>query len=212
MVLNKKYKHSFWLNAADGTTISNSKLVITYRMAPYGSIILYASSGKKPFPKAAKLTPNVTDHLKAVKYLSKWNLKVDSLSIANTSLFDWRYDKRFAFSSGKAIYTSSFNWSQSPKGRHYILDLGKVYYTAEVFLNGKPAGKTVFAPYMMDITSLLQPGQNKIEVRVTPGQLNGFIGKGNKGDSRYKQFKGKDDQLMAAGLVGPVVIRESHGN
>ena len=61
---------------------------------------------------------------------------------------------------------------------------------------------------MLDITSLLNPGENKIEVRVTTGQLNGLIGKAKSGDSHYKQFKNSEDQLMAAGLIGPVVIRE----
>jgi len=55
---------------------------------------------------------------------------------------------------------------------------------------------------------MAKKGENKIEVRVTTGQLNGYIGKAKQGDSRYKQFKNKEDQLMSAGLLGPVVIRE----
>ena len=45
-------------------------------------------------------------------------------------------------------------------------------------------------------------------MHITTGQLNGFIGKAKNSDSRYKQFKGKEDQAMSAGLVGPVVIRK----
>jgi hypothetical protein len=55
---------------------------------------------------------------------------------------------------------------------------------------------------------MLKQGTNQIEVRVTTGQLNSYIGKAKQGDSRYKQFKNKEDQLMSAGLLGPVVIRE----
>ena len=86
--------------------------------------------------------------------------------------------------------------------------MGNVYFTAEVYVNGTYAGKRIFAPYMLDITKLLRPGTNSIEVRVATGQLNGFIGKGDRGDKRYKQFKDKDNQLMSAGLIGPVVIRQ----
>ena len=45
------------------------------------------------------------------------------------------------------------------------------------------------------------------KVRVTIGQLNGYIGKAKNGDKHYAQFKNKEDQLMSAGLIGPVVIR-----
>ncbi|MNF95480.1 hypothetical protein D3C84_782370 [compost metagenome] len=63
------------------------------------------------------------------------------------------------------------------------------------------------APYLLDITSFLQSGINQIEVRVTTGQLNGFIGNAKNGDKRYNQFKDKEDIIMSAGLIGPVVIR-----
>jgi len=79
-----------------------------------------------------------------------------------------------------------------------------------VYVNGKFAGKRVFAPYMLDITDLLVEGANQVEVRVTTSQLNGYIGKAKNGDAHYKQFKNKEDQLMAAGLLGPVVIRQEH--
>ena len=76
-------------------------------------------------------------------------------------------------------------------------------------INDKFAGKRIFAPYMLDITSFLIQGNNKIEIHVTPGQLNGFNGKAKQGDNRYKQFKGQEDQIMSAGLIGPVVIRST---
>jgi hypothetical protein len=60
---------------------------------------------------------------------------------------------------------------------------------------------------VLDISKYLIKGPNTIEVRVTTGQLNGFIGKAELGDQRYLQFKGKNDQLMSAGLLGPVMIR-----
>ena len=126
-----------------------------------------------------------------------------------TVVLQWAWtNDQLKFSSAEGIYTSSFEWNNSITSSHYYLDLGKVYFTAEVFINGKFAGKRIFSPYLLDITSLLQKGTNTIEVHVTTGQLNGFIGKAQQGDIHYKQFKGKEDQLMSAGLVGPVAIRE----
>jgi hypothetical protein len=72
--------------------------------------------------------------------------------------------------------------------------------------NNEYVGNRIFAPYLFDITSFLKPGANTIQVQVIPGQLNEFIGKATNGDVRYRQFKGKEDQLMSAGLIGPVVI------
>jgi len=36
--------------------------------------------------------------------------------------------------------------------------------------------------------------------------LNGFIGKAKRSDKQYAQFKGRENQLMSAGLIGPVKI------
>jgi hypothetical protein len=206
--LDEKYKSSYWFNADGGIVINNHKAIVSYRMPPYGSIILYACTRGGISPKTGKTPIIPSDQGKILKTLGKWNLKADSAELNDTALFDWRNNARLKFSSAEGIYTASFNWSHSTTGAHYFLDLGKVYYTVEVYVNGKSAGKRVFAPYMLDISTLLHQGKNRIEVRVTTGQLNGFIGKSDIGDPHYKQFKNKDDQLMASGLVGPVTIRQ----
>lgn len=208
LTLDQKYKSSCWFNADDGTVIRNHKSIVSYRMPPYGSIILYASAKTGLPSKTGKPANVATDQGKALNKIAKWDLKADSIEIKDTTLFDWRKSANLRFSSAEGIYTSSFNWSQPAYGARYYLDLGKVYYSAEVYVNGKSAGKRVFAPFLFNITTLLRQGKNDIEVRVTTGQLNGFIGKGNLGDKHYKQFKNKDDQLMAAGLAGPVIIRQ----
>ena len=195
------------MNADDGAVVNNLGSNVTYRLAPYGSIILYASTKNAGAVNISKEVP--ADNLgKKILALDQWDLKTDSLELKGISLFDWRTHGKLKFSSSEGIYTSSFNWEDKRTASHFYLDLGKVYFTAEVYINGKVAGKRVFAPYLLDITNYLEPGANKIEVRITTGQLNGFIGRAKWGDAHYKQFKNKEDQLMSAGLVGPVVIRE----
>lgn len=208
LTLSKIYKSSYWMNAAEGTMVKNNSNTITYRMPPYGSVILYASTKKVMTANASKETPIATDQGKKIITLDRWNLKTDSIQLKNSTVFDWRTNDQLKFSSSEGVYTSSFQWDNTHTSSHFYLDMGKVYFTAEMYINGMFAGKRVFAPYMLDITSLLIPGENKIEVRVTTGQLNGFIGKAKSGDIHYKQFKNKEDQLMAAGLLGPVAIRE----
>jgi len=209
LTLDKKYKSSYWMNADEGEIKKNDGPIVTYQMPPYGTVILYASNIKIAADNTIPNASFAMDKTKEVIRLNKWNLKADSIEIKNSSLFDWRRDSSLKFSSAEGVYTSSFQWSNTNSSTHFYLDLGKVYFTAEVYINDKPAGKKIFTPYVFDITSLLIQGANKIIVRVTTGQLNGYIGKARQGDSHYKQFKGKEDQLMAAGLIGPVEIRSN---
>ncbi|QMW00580.1 glycosyl hydrolase [Spirosoma foliorum] len=207
--LDKKFNGSYWLEPTSGAIIKNKGTVISYQLPPYGSVLLYAST-KGEMPANVVSKPSLqADQTKQVLELTGWTLKTDSLTIASTPLFDWRTNANLKFSSSEGIYTTTFQWEQPTSSTAYFLDLGKVSYTAEVYLNGQSAGKQIFAPYLFDLTKFLKPGTNTLEVHVTPGQLNGFIGKAMNGDNRYKPFKDKADQLMSAGLLGPVTIRPS---
>ncbi|SFF20638.1 glycosyl hydrolase [Spirosoma endophyticum] len=208
MILATNYVGSYWLNPETGAIIPNTNSTITYRLAPYGSVILYATT-KKTVPAAVLAAPPLlAAGAREVSQLDDWDIQTDSVSIKSSSLFDWRTRDAFQFLSGDGVYKTSFTLENKKSTTHYFLDLGKVYFTAEVKVNGEAAGKRIYAPYQLDITPYLQAGTNQIEVRVTPTQLNGFIGKAKQGDKRYSEFKNKTDQLMAAGLVGPVRILE----
>ncbi|MVM28834.1 glycosyl hydrolase family 2 [Spirosoma sp. HMF4905] len=204
--LDKKYTGSYWLNAENGTITKNSSPALTYRIAPYSSVILYASTKKTVPANMVSAPPVLADGATEIRQLTTWSIQADSLTIKDSPLFDWKTREEVKFSSAVGIYTSSFQLDVKKTAAHYFLDLGKVYFTAEVTINGKSAGQRLSAPYQLDITSFVQPGTNQIQVRVTPTELNGFIGKASTGDKRYSQFKNKTDQLMSAGLVGPVKL------
>lgn len=48
-----------------------------------------------------------------------------------------------------------------------LLDLGNVYETAEVFVNGTSAGVKLCRPYVFDVTPLLMEGTNRLAIEVT---------------------------------------------
>jgi hypothetical protein len=207
LTLDKKYKNASWMNVETGAiypvaNIKNAQYVIP----PYSSIILFAGTKiniadnllNKPEPAVYKA--------KEVLNINRWNVQTDTISVKDTSLFDWRENPRFKFSSQEGIYKSSFQLDEIDPGATYLIDLGKVYFTAEVVINDKPVGHRIYAPYSLDITDFIKKGKNSIEVRVTPGQLNGFIGEATHGNKIYNAFKGKQNDLMSAGLVGPVYI------
>lgn len=48
-----------------------------------------------------------------------------------------------------------------------VLDLGEVFETAEVKVNGISAGLRLCRPYRFDLTGLLKKGENQITIEVT---------------------------------------------
>lgn len=204
--LDKKYKNAYWLNAETGkitaiTDIKNVSCVIP----PFSSIILFAGTKNSVESKVLTKEEAIAYEAKEVLKVEKWDVRSGTISVKNTALFDWKTNEQFKFSSEEGVYQSTFQLDVINPKASYFIDLGKVCFTAEVIINGKAAGNRINVPYNLNITNLLQKGSNTIEVRVTPGQLNSFIGEATKGNKQFNAFK-KEDGLMAAGLVGPVIL------
>ena len=99
--------------------------------------------------------------------------------------------------SGIGIYKQSINLDSSEVEQHFELDLGEVHVAAEVFINGQSAGVKVAAPYKFNLTALLKPGKNELEIRVA-----------NTLAPHYTiPRKARDLGPTASGLVGPVQLR-----
>ncbi len=95
--------------------------------------------------------------------------------------------------SGTFRYETEFEWKEA--GNDAWLDLGDVYETAEVWINGTLAGVKLCPPYGLEIHGLIMPGRNKLVVEVT-----------------NTLAKDKQDYLSAfaqqepSGLIGPVRV------
>ena len=208
LTLDSKFRSSFWMDATNGAVLKNQGSTVSYKIGPYSSIILFASTQSVSTDDKLSASQLIPDVDKEILNIKNWDIQVENFEIKNSLLFDWRTNENLKYSSNLGVYKSDFKWETDTASKHFFLDLGKVSYTAEIYINGKFAGKKIFAPYLLDITSFLKSGTNSLEIRVTPGQLNGFVGNAKKGDKRYNQFKEKDEQLISAGLIGPVVIRQ----
>jgi len=68
--------------------------------------------------------------------------------------------------SGIGVYkqTVSFNADQADK--RVVLDLGQVLVAAEVLVNGTQAGVRLARPFTFDLTGLVRPGDNTLEIRI----------------------------------------------
>ncbi|MHC4309828.1 MAG: glycosyl hydrolase, partial [Planctomycetota bacterium] len=88
---------------------------------------------------------------------------------------------------GYPFYAAGFSYTQKfevpqPKGR-YQVQLPHWYGSvAEVIVNGKPAGYIGYQPWQCDVTPLVKPGKNKIEI-VVIGTLKNTLGPHHAGQT-----------------------------
>ncbi|MGI5131373.1 hypothetical protein ACQEVB_31525 [Pseudonocardia sp. CA-107938] len=81
----------------------------------------------------------------------------------------------------------------------FVLDLGDVRGTADVVVNGTLAETRVWGPWRAEVTELLRPGANTVEV-VVRGTLAGYLDDASPTQGVYAG-------QVRTGLFGPVVLR-----
>jgi hypothetical protein len=105
---------------------------------------------------------------------------------------------KLPYFSGTVRYESALTphaaWAAAGRAE---LDLGDVYETAEVWINGIHAGVCICPPYRFNITAMLREGPNLITVEVT-NTLAKKLGN-NCFDRAVPQ--------EPTGLIGPIVLR-----
>ena len=111
--------------------------------------------------------------------------------------------------SGTATYSTEFQSPQLPDGARIVLDLGAVYETARVTVNGKQMGVVWKLPYALDITSAVVPGKNSLQIQVTNLWPNRIIGDQSlPAGQRFTHTNitkyTADSPLLPSGLLGPV--------
>jgi hypothetical protein len=155
--------------------------------------------------------------------IGKWNLKfIDggpSLPESRTmpSLTSWTEaadpeGKRF---SGTALYTLGFN-RPDDRADDWILDLGTLYDSARVRLNGREVGGFAFAPFRENVGAYLRPGRNVLDIEITNLAANRIADLDrrkvkwkyfydiNVASKRYRSLDASDWPVRPSGLLGPV--------
>jgi hypothetical protein len=96
-----------------------------------------------------------------------WELRPQQEEFSTGS---WK-NQGWAFYSQQVSYRKTFEIGDI--GKHYRVRLGEWTGTvAEVSINGKSAGIIGFAPYSIDVSGLIQKGNNTVEVTVTGSNKN----------------------------------------
>ncbi|MHC4518161.1 MAG: glycosylhydrolase-like jelly roll fold domain-containing protein, partial [Planctomycetota bacterium] len=119
--------------------------------------------------------------------------------------------------SGVATYENTFTVSEDllKASRELMIDLGKVRFVAEVYVNGESQGIVWKPPYRVDVKDALRVGENRLVVEVANTWSNRLVGDARDPDG--KQFcrtnmdksltweaPWKDTPLLESGLLGPV--------
>jgi hypothetical protein len=125
-----------------------------------------------------------------------------------------RGDDRMDAFSGKARYATRFTLPETDAS-DWVLDLGAVHESAEVFVNGQSAGILWCKPYRVAVGHLLKPGENTLAVEVVnlmanrirymdrneiPWKKYFFV------NIDYKEFSAAEWSVLPSGLGGPVSL------
>jgi hypothetical protein len=235
------------------TSHSVKSLVAPTGPAPYLATVVHETAGKRVKASAngsylLTYTDGTTKQLlvqgvpPAVAVLPPWKLRflqqrgaTDCIVQQLGSWTDFADQSRYY--SGTATYETDFLFSgkKATKDWEYVLDLGVVYHTVRLQLNGQDLGLQWKPPYRYDLTPHLKNGQNHLEVSVTNLWANRLIGdeqfpddlqwSGNllkeipawvtnnqprpeprrQAFTTYKFFT-RDAPLLPSGLLGPVML------
>jgi hypothetical protein len=193
--------YAYWLDAEDGSVTTadrTSSGEIKGMLPPLSTRFLYITN--TPIPEAQTAIPAATP--KSSIELGKWTLQLGEQVINDAQLEDWRNNPQLADSCGESVYTTRFSLKKTAK--KYVIDLGEVCYTAEVYINGKAIGKRIWKPFRFDITDYVQGGENVLEIRVKASDYNAKVRRGREGDTTFSSIA--NSGRIANGLKGPVQI------
>ncbi len=217
-----------WLDPFTGKF---SRASMDLDLAPYESRILIYSREIAPAAPAPTTAPSVDAS-------ANWSVTFagDSAAVKMPALRSWTDDEARKFYSGTATYERSVTVSPELAKARVFLNFGEgtvvepparrpangmramlespVREAAQIFVNGKPAGAVWKAPFEVDVTGLLKPGENSLKIVVANLALN-VLAKGPLPD--YKEliakygdkFQAQDMQsvqVQPSGILGPVKL------
>jgi hypothetical protein len=218
----------------------NGLTTLPLTFAPYQSFFVVFDERN---PLATSSTRNFAARKEVMELTGSWEVQFDPewggpAKLTLDQLTDWtrRSEPGLKYYSGIASYRKTFA-APSLSDHPLLLDLGVVHDMARVRLNGKDLGVVWCAPWEVDVTGVIQAGENLLEIEVANRWQNRLIGDQQPADANVRtvQFSsgllaGKaysagrytfetrtqrvgllkaNAPLLASGLLGPVAIKTS---
>ena len=203
----------------DDVISSDSLTVLRMRMEPYQSLfVLFGEESIEPDITARWHVPMIGPDMPQTVFKWKtndWQLQFEEngVQVKSDTLFSWTdYEKpEVRYYSGHVRYTTTLHYHCENVLRHVKLDLGDVRDIAHVWLNGHDLGVLWFPPFTVDVNAWLQEGENTLEIEVVNTWHNALRG-ADLGTPPYDgiwtnaKYRTKGDELLPAGLLGPVKL------
>ncbi|GGJ44351.1 glycosyl hydrolase [Streptomyces brasiliensis] len=169
-----------------GVEADGNVLRATLEAAAPGVHQLIGTDGSRTY----RGTVDIDDPLEPVAVDGDWTLTLerDGATPVTGPLGSWTdHDRLF---SGSGTYTIGIDVERSLlDGRRVLLDLGDVRDVAGVTVNGTQLPPLLWAPFTVDVTGLITPGHNRLDVRVSNTLSN------------------ERNKPLPSGLLGPVTLR-----
>jgi hypothetical protein len=199
-------------------TIADGRTTVPLHLEPWGAVFVVF---RKATTEKSHSVPKLTES-KLTSVDGPWQVAFQAdrgapASITMDTLTAWNdnSDPGVKYFGGVGTYTKTIQASADwfKKGDHLWLDLGDVKNMAEVSVNGKTLGVVWHAPYRIDVTSALKPGNNELTIKVVNAWVNRLIGDQQPGATKItfadvKPYRA-NSPLLPSGLLGPVAVVRS---
>jgi hypothetical protein len=201
-----------------------SQTIVPVHFDPYGSVFVIFRSQAKAVAQFGSNFPvwkekQQIDGPWEVSFNPKWGGPADPVLFDRLSSWTEHSNDGIKYYSGKAVYRTTFNLDNIPTDRSMALELGSVkdVGVAQVTLNGTDLGVVWLAPFRIDISKAIKPGENHLEVMVVNSWHNRVMGDDalpkNRRFTRTNVSVVKEGrfkwELEESGLLGPVRIVEA---
>ncbi len=143
-----------------------------------------------------------------------WTLDVDGVSPQQLGqLVSWADIPALHGFSGWGTYTSGFNLENPASETRWFIDLGEVFDTAEVEINGRRVGDAWMRPRVLECTEALNSGTNRIRIRVANVWIHHVLAAPKPDYSKLEASYGirwgrygevPPESIPPSGLLGPV--------
>jgi hypothetical protein len=208
-------------------TDENGRIGFNLELEPYASVFVVFSHNKRSLTSkhiSGDVTSLLVEGSWRVTFPEGWGAPAEAHF---DRLISWTetHDDGIRYFSGTACYHKTISVEEESIAPRIELSLGEVYDVAEVFLNGKSAGIIWKPPFKLDVTDLIQAGENnlKIEVvnqwvnRLTGDMLSGpgdrfcrtnqpYITRDDMGYDNWAEGGDETFRLQTSGLLGPVKL------
>lgn len=143
-----------------------------------------------------------------------WTLEVDQVPAQHLDqLVSWSDIPALQGFSGWGAYTSEFRLEDPASGARWFIDLGEVFDTAEVEINGNRIGDAWMRPRVLECTESLKSGTNHIRIRVANVWIHHVLATPKPDYSKLEASYGirwgrygevPPESVPPSGLLGPV--------